>query len=464
MKTKKKSLGVLALTMINFAAILNLRNLPLLSTYGMAMIIFYLIAALCFFVPTALISAELASAFVEEGGMFAWVSRAIGGKIAFFCEWIGFITTVTALTTTIVCLTASLALSLASTLSNSKLCICTAVIGSVWLATFLALRGTRFTSRIITVASTVGTILPIALMVVLGIYWIASGNPISFELSAQSLWPDFSNFSNISFLAGIMFAFAGIEMSAYYVNDVRNPSKTYPRAILCSMVLILGVSLLGSMAIAMVVPAGTIRIEAGVMQAIGFMLEAVHCAWLTPVIGSLMVFGGIAFVFAWIAGPARGIYAVRHTGFLPPFLQKTNAMGIPVAILYYQALMVTILAGLFLFIPSVSLCFWIIDASAAVMMLMHYACLFATGIILRYKLPHAPRTYRVPFGNIGMITLGSVGIANILLCITISFFVPTEMRQTMPQSAFAWLLCGITLLLLCPPFIFIAARKPHWKA
>jgi amino acid transporter len=464
MKTGKKSLGVLALTMINFAAILNVRNLPLLSTYGMAMVVFYLIAALCFFVPTALISAELASAFVEEGGMFTWVNRAVGGKTAFFCEWIGFITTVTALTTTIVCLTTSMALSLGSALSNSKLCVCLAVVGGVWLATFLALRGTQFASRVIAVASTIGTLLPIGLMVALGIHWVASGHPISFDLSPRSFWPDFSNFSNVSFLAGVMFAFAGIEMSAYYVKDVQNPSRTYPRAIFYSMLLILGVSLVGSMTIAMVVPAGTIRIEAGVMQALGIMLGAVHCEWLTPVIGFLMVFGGIAFVFAWIAGPARGIYAVRHTGFLPPFLQKTNPSGMPVAILYYQASMVTVLAVMFLFIPSVSLCFWIIDASASVMMLMHYACLFAAGIILRYEMPHAPRTYRVPFGNWGMLILGSVGLINVLFCIIISFFVPTEMRQTISKSTFAWLLCGVTLLLLCPPFAFIAARKPHWKA
>ncbi|MDR0727557.1 MAG: APC family permease [Puniceicoccales bacterium] len=463
MKMGKKQLGVLALTMVNFAAILNVRNLPLLSTYGMSMITFYIIAALCFFIPTALISAELASAFVEEGGMFTWVNRAIGSKTAFFCEWIGFITTVTALTTTIVCLTTSMALSLGSALSNSRLCVCVAVVGSVWFATFLALRGTQFASRIITVASTIGTLLPIALMVTLGIHWIASGHSASFDLSLRSLWPDFSNFSNVSFLAGVMFAFAGIEMSAYYVKDVQNPSKTYPRAIFCSMLLILGVSLLGSMTIAMVVPAGTIRIEAGVMQSLGIMLGGVHCKWLTPIIGFLMVFGGVAFVFAWIAGPARGIYAVRHTGFLPPFLQKTNAMGIPVAILYYQAAMVTILAILFLLIPSVSLCFWIIDVSASVMMLMHYACLFAAGIILRYKMPHAPRTYRVPLGNFGMIILGSVGLINVLFCIIISFFVPTEMRQTISRSAFAWLLCGVTFLLLCPPFFFIAMRKPHWK-
>ncbi|MDR2677244.1 MAG: APC family permease [Puniceicoccales bacterium] len=464
MAKEKKRLGVWALTMINFAAILNLRNLPLLSTYGMAMIVFYLIAALCFFVPTALISAELASAFVEEGGMFTWVNRAIGGKTAFFCEWIGFITTVTALTTTIVCLTTSMALSLGSTLSNNKWCVCLAVVVGVWLATFLALRGTRFASRVIALASTIGTLLPIGLMVVLGIHWAVCGRPISFDLSPRSLWPDFSNFSNVSFLAGIMFAFAGIEMSAYYVKDVQNPSKTYPRAIFCSMLLILGVSLVGSMAIAMVVPAGTIRIEAGVMQSIGIMLEAVHCGRLTPIIGFLMVFGGIAFVFAWIAGPARGIYAVRHTGFLPPFLQKTNSMGTPVAILYYQAAMVTILALLFLFVPSVSLCFWIIDASASVLMLMHYACLFAAGIILRYKMPRAPRTYKIPCGNWGMIILGSVGLINVLFCIVISFFVPTEMRQTISRPLFAWLLCGVTLLLLCPPFAFIAAQKPNWKA
>jgi amino acid transporter len=429
----------------------------------MAMIVFYFIAALCFFIPTALISAELASAFVEEGGMFTWVNRAIGGKTAFFCEGFGVITTVTALTTTIVCLTTSMALSLGSTLANSRLFVCVAVVGGVWLATFLARHGTELTSRIIAIASTSGTLLPIGLMVALGVYWVASGHPISFEMSAKSLWPNFSNFSNVSFLAGVMFAFAGIEMSAYYVKDVQNPSRTYPRAIFCSMLLILGVSLVGSMTIAMVVPAGTIRIEAGVMQSLGIMLGAVHCEWLTPVIGFLMVFGGIAFVFAWIAGPARGIYAVRHTGFLPPFLQKTNAMGIPVAVLYYQAAMVTVLAILFLFVPSVSLCFWIIDASASVMMLMHYACLFAAGIILRYKMPHAPRTYKIPFGNLGMIVLGSVGLINILFCIAVSFFVPTEMRQSISGPAFAWLLCGVTFLLLCPPFAFIAARRPHWK-
>ncbi|MDR1413445.1 MAG: APC family permease [Puniceicoccales bacterium] len=464
MAISKKSLGIFALTMINFAAIMNLRNLPLLSFYGLGMIVFYLIAALLFFVPTALISAELASIFPEEGGLFLWVNRAIGSRVAFLCEWIGFITTVTALTATVVFLVTSMLLAVSPSLSQNKTCVCLAVIGSVWTATFLALRGTTFASKIISVASTIGTLLPVFVLGILGAHWLCSGHPIAMDLSLKSLWPDLSNFSNVSFLAGIMFAFAGIEMSAYYVKDVDNPCKTYPRAIFWSTSLILIVSLLGSLAIAVVVPAGELRLEVGVMQAMAIMLDGIHLGWLAPLLGFLMLIGGISYVFAWIAGPVRGLYAARSTGFLPPFLQKTDKLGMPISILYYQAIMVTILALLFLFFPSISLCFWIINASASIMMLVLYACLFAAGIILRYKMPNATRLYRVPGGNFGMILLGSAGILNVIFCIIVSFFIPREMQNSMPQWAFALIISATTFLLICPPFIFIAMRRPHWVA
>lgn len=462
MDTSKKSLGIFALTMINFAAIMNLRNLPLLSFYGLGMIAFYLIAALFFFIPSALISAELASIFHEEGGLFLWVNRAIGGRTAFLCEWIGFITTVTALTTTIVFLTTSMMLTISPALSQNKIFICAAVICSVWAATLLASRGTNFASKIIAVASTTGTLLPIFLLVTLGIYWVTSGHPIAMNLSAKTIVPDFSDFSNVSFLAGIMFAFAGIEMSAYYVNDVRNPCKTYPMAIFWSASIILLVSLLGSLAIAVVVPANELRLEVGVMQAMTTMLESIHGGWLAPLLGFLILAGGISYVFAWIAGPVRGLYATRHAGFLPPFLQKTDGRGMPTAILYYQAIMVTILAILFLFFPSVTLCFWIINVSAAIMILIMYACLFASGIILRYKMPNANRLYKIPWGNFGMILLGSMGILNVIFCIAASFFIPKEIQHTMGQSTFAWIVLATTALLFSPPIIFIAASKPHW--
>ena len=55
------------MSMITVAAVLSLRNLPTMADYGWA-IIFYIVAAcICFFVPSALVSAKLASTFPQDG-------------------------------------------------------------------------------------------------------------------------------------------------------------------------------------------------------------------------------------------------------------------------------------------------------------------------------------------------------------------------------------------------------------
>ncbi|MDR0340124.1 MAG: APC family permease, partial [Puniceicoccales bacterium] len=309
---KRERIGVFSLTMINLAAIMSLRNLPLMANYGLAMVFLYLVAILCFFIPTALISAELASAVSEEGGAYVWIRRAIGPRIAFLCEWISFVTTVTSLALTTVFLATALLLSLSPALSQCRFLVAGAAVGILWSATLLSLRGVILASRIVSVFSIFGTVLPALLLIVLGVHWLLAGGPIQLSLSPSGLLPDFSRFSNISFLAGLMFAFAGIEMSSYYVRDVRNPRSSYPLAIFFSAMLILLLSLLGSFAIAIAVAPGEIRIEAGVVQALSRLLNFAHLSFLTPWVGFLITFGGIAYLFAWISGPIRGLYAVRR--------------------------------------------------------------------------------------------------------------------------------------------------------
>jgi amino acid transporter len=450
--------------MMNVAAIVSLRNLPLLSTYGLSMFIFYAIAALLFFIPAALISAELASLFSEEGGSFAWIRRALGRHVAFLCEWISFITTVASMTLTVVFLVASLLLPLYPNLSANPLIICCTVVVVIWLASWLALRGTHLTSSIVAWMVLAGTLFPVALLFALSIFWLCIGSISQVSFSWGRFLPDFSHFSNVAFLPGVMFAFAGIEMSAFYVKDVHEPRKNYPRAIFFSTLLILTVSFLGSFSIAIVLPASDIRIEAGIVQALTFLLESMHVGWLAPCVAFLIALGGMAYVFAWIAGPVRGLYAVRHTGLLPPFLQKTDRNGMPTTLLIVQASMITVLAALFLFMPHMSLCFWLINVSSSVMILLAYACLFTTGTVLRHKMPAEKRLYIVPGGKFGMPFLGIVGIANAIFCIIISFFIPAELSASMSQQHFAWAVLVMTTVLLSPPLIFAALHKPHWMA
>jgi len=88
---KNNKLGIFALAMINVAAVMSLRNLPSMAEYGFSLIFYIALGSLCFFIPSALVSAELASGWQKEGGVFLWVREAFGTKwgfVAIFMQWV----------------------------------------------------------------------------------------------------------------------------------------------------------------------------------------------------------------------------------------------------------------------------------------------------------------------------------------------------------------------------------------
>ncbi|MDR1435999.1 MAG: APC family permease [Puniceicoccales bacterium] len=459
---QKKSIGVFALTMINLAAIMSLRNFTLMAPYGLAMVAMFAIAIVCFFIPTAMISAELAAATSEEGGAYVWIRDALGAPAAFFCEWICFATTIASITMTSVFLSSSMAIAICPEIGGGPF-IFFSVSTIIWVATILCMRGMALTSRIVSLSTILGSVLPSIFLIGLGIHRILSGNSSAMEFSARALLPNLSDFSNISFLAGLMFAFAGIEMSSYYVNDVKNPRRTFPKAVLISAATILLLFVLGSLSIAVTIAPDKIKLEAGVMQALAALLDGAHMKFLVPLFGFLIIFGAVAYIFAWIAGPVRGLYAVRHAGFLPPLLQKTDRNGLPVALMLLQAVAVTAFATLFLVIPSTGLCFWIINASSSLLILIFYGCLFLSGAILRRRRRGNGGHFTVPGGLFGTFSLAAIGLANVAFCCAISIFLPRELSGQMSPLPFAASVALAALAMACPPAFFIWLRKPNWK-
>ena len=80
---KNKALGIFPLAMINVVAIIGLKNLPTLAEYGVALILYASIAALCFFIPSALVSAELATGWPKTGGVVSVVARCSRSRKSF---------------------------------------------------------------------------------------------------------------------------------------------------------------------------------------------------------------------------------------------------------------------------------------------------------------------------------------------------------------------------------------------
>ena len=89
MQKKKSYLSVFQMTIMTTITVASLRGLPAMAIEGKASIIMYLVPAILFLVPTALVGAELASTY--QGGIYVWVKEAFGNKWGFLAIWLQWI-------------------------------------------------------------------------------------------------------------------------------------------------------------------------------------------------------------------------------------------------------------------------------------------------------------------------------------------------------------------------------------
>lgn len=115
-------------------------------------------------------------------------------------------------------------------------------------------------------------------------------------------------------------------------------------------------------------------------------LKYLHISWASPVIAIALMFGVLAGVLTWVAGPSKGIFTVGKAGYLPPFFQKTNKIGVQKNILFVQGGVVTILALLFVVMPSVQSFYQILSQLTVLLYLIMYLLMFSGAIVLRYKM------------------------------------------------------------------------------
>lgn len=422
-KNRKKSLSVFLLAMMNVAIILSLRGLPLMGREGLSLIFYLLFALIIFLIPTALVSAELASGWAEEGGVFRWVSEAFGEKAGFTAIWLQWLQNIFWYPTVLAFAAGALAyLFFSPELAVIPLYNIIVILVIYWGCTLISLRGMKASGWLASSGVILGTILPAIFIIGLGLIWWLSGKPLAFFSNSQSIIPDFSNFSNISLLAGIILLFAGMEVNAVHVLDVKNPKRNYPKAIFLAVGIIFIIFFLGSLSVAAVIPEGKISLTAGIMQAFAELLKLFHMHWLLPVIGLLVAYGAIGGVSAWIVGPSKGLFATSKLGLIPPFLSHTNKAKVPANILIIQGIIVTVISLVYLVEPTVSSAFFLLSDLTIILYLIMYILLFAAAIHLRYKRAHVHRLYKIPGGNFGMWLVAGIGILGACFAIFCGFF------------------------------------------
>jgi glutamate:GABA antiporter len=166
-------------------------------------------------------------------------------------------------------------------------------------------------------------------------------------------------------------------------------------------------------------------------------------------------------MMAWLDGPSEGLLRIgREQGFLPPYFQKVNGQGIEVRILATQGTVITVIALLYAFIPSVSRAYWIFAVMATQVYLIMYVLMFIAAIRLRRSQPDRARSYRVP----ALSLLCVLGTVSSVAALAFGFILPSQFGHTSPLGYAVLILAGILIIGIIPPLLMDRLRKPAWKA
>ncbi len=450
---------MIALMSINVAAIVSARNLPMMAVYGWSMLALFGIAIVGFLIPIALVASELGTAWPKEGGVYAWVKEAFGGRTGFLAVWCDYAENIPWFPTVLSFMAASLAYVVDPALASNKVYLVVVMLVMFWGATLVNLRGSGASTWLGGIGTLAGSILPAVLVVGLGIVWLASGDGSEIPFSRRALAPEIS-FGNLAFLGGIILLFSGMEMAGFHARETENPGRDVPRAIALSVVVIVIFSVLGSLFLAFIVPAHELSLVSGTMELFQRALDRLGASWLLKPLALLVGLGGLAHLSPWILGPAKGMAAVAHDGGAPARFGRTNRHDVPVGLVIAQAVGGTVFSLIFLLVPNASTSYWMLSAVTAQVIALMYGLVFAAFIRLRYSQPERVRPYRVPGGMVGAWVVGGVGILAAVVSLGLGF-IPPDQLKTGSATRYVTLLAAATLVLCLPPLVWSAWARRH---
>ena len=465
---KATKLSVATLAIMNVTAGVSLRGLPAEAEYGVSSAFYYLFAAIVFLIPTALVAAELAAMFSDkQGGVFRWVGEAFGKRMGFLAIWLQWVESTIWYPTVLTFGAVSLAFigmnhAYDMTLASNRLYTLVVVLAIYWLATFISLKGMSWVGKVSKVGGLVGTIIPAGLLVILAIVYLIAGGTSQMDFHG-SFFPDLTNFNNLVLASSIFLFYAGMEMGGIHVKEVDNPSKNYPKAVLVGSLVTVLIFVLGTFSLGIIIPKEDINLTQSLLVGFDRYFAFIKASWLSPIIAIALAFGVLAGVLTWVAGPSKGIFAVGRAGYLPPFFQKTNKIGVQRNILLIQGGIVTLLGLLFVVMPSVQSFYQILSQLTVLLYLIMYLLMFAAAIYLRYNLKDVARPFRIGGkGNGLMWIIGGLGFLGSLLAFILSFIPPGQIAVGSNAMWYSVLVIGCIVVVVAPLIIY-AMRKPSWK-
>ncbi|HXN71400.1 MAG TPA: APC family permease [Candidatus Acidoferrales bacterium] len=421
-------MGFWDVLLFNIVTVLGPRWIAAAAHNGTSSITLWVLAALLFFVPTAFVIAELSTRFPQEGGLYAWSKDAFGefhGFVAGWTYWIYTLFYFPALLFASAAMAAYIGGIGYAPLAQNRSFLLAGSFALFFVAVAMNIVGLRVGKWLQNVGA-VATFLPLTMLIVAAAWvWNRHGSVTQFTWSnIQPHW----NWDTVNFWPQIVFAFAGLELVSSMSEEVKNPRKTFPRAIFGSGIVIAVIYIAGTIAVLSLMSGVNVDPKSGVFQALTIASATLKITALGIIAAMLVTVGNAGGVGSTVAGISRVPFAVGVDRYLPRAFAKVHPRW---ETPYVSILVQAGISGAILLLSQISettvSAYQILVDATNILYFIPFLYMYAAVIKLAYRPDRATSTAAlIPGGKAGVWFAGGLGFIIVLASIILSVIPPGE--------------------------------------
>lgn len=445
----EKILGKKDLVLFTVSAILLLDTLASAASVGVSSIFWWLFLGAVFFIPFALITAEMSCSYPEQGGIYAWVKTAYGSRWAARASWGYWINTAVWIPAIAILFAGVFKQMFIPDLS---------LYGQIAIGITL----TWITVGVNIVSLDIGRFIPdtgaifkilIFLALIVGAFNYVGEHGMANEFSLAALKPDWQ--ASFKYIPAIIYGMLGFELVSASSEEMKNPARDMPKAVLISAAIIILLYIFGTIAMLAAIPAQNINLVEGLMDTLNLLFGQ------TPAGQTFAMALGVAALFTffsngvtWALGCNRAAAEAAKVGELPAiFAIESKNTGTPVGASIMMGIVSTLTIVLYGFLAgSNEDLFWSLFAFSGVIFMLPYIAMMLAFVKTRVEQPNYFRPYKIPGGILVARLLAYSCIVVLSLAIILFIYSPEEGMQ--------WVVfVGVIVTLIIGEFAIRSAEK-----
>lgn len=446
--TRRRVMNLRDITLYTVSAVLVVETLTSSAAVGTKTLAWWVLFLIIFYLPYGLITAELSTAYPEQGGIYVWVQRAFGRRAAArttYWYWVNVSLWMPSVFIAFAGIFAQLFVTRWAEWPNGKWPQIVLAILLTWAVVLVGVVrldiGKWFNN--------VGAALKMLLVLALGIGGIvfAIRHGAANTIDGSSFVPSFDVAKK--FLPVIIYLMIGFELVSSMGDELQEPRRTMPRALLASGLSIALLYILATLGILLALSLSKLSLIEG-------LVEAFRAIFGRKGLGEVIVYVlGIAALYTfftnmttWTMGANRAAAEAAHDGELPAVLGREHPVyRTPVAALVITGAISTVALVLTaLFMKTQDELFFAIFAASSVIFLMPYLFMFPAVVALRRKDPDRERPFRIPGGMPVLVAFATVTTA--IIAGAILLFIWPEVPNAPAEWEYTGPLLGVVLAAL----------------